>query len=257
MSAEHAADRQAVALIVGSATVLLVIAGLVGWQSIHAPELDPITHCERNRPVAGDVVVLLDLTDRLDRHQERRLREWFEELAPSLKRNERVELWTLGGGGLERVFCSCHPGYETDPIFHNPAMSHLHVESVFIRPLQVAVAAAINGTPSPHSPILEAIRTVSEQSGLAEPSRHRSLVLVSDLVEHTGALNFYHAVPRFDSFRRSALFSRVRAGLHDVTISILYLPRGADAATLSPRLAEFWADYFRACGAGSVRIRRL
>ncbi|MEP7027096.1 MAG: hypothetical protein ABI960_00745 [Candidatus Eisenbacteria bacterium] len=261
MNETRSQDRLGLALIVSSLVFLGLVAAIVGWRSTSTPQLDPVTLCAVGRPVAGEVAILLDVTDSLTPDQYKRVIEWLREYELSaLQRNERVSLWVLGsrnGGGLERRFCRCYPGRERDPWLHNPASIATTTDSLFTAPLRHAVVDAGQPNPSLRTPLLAAIREISEQPEMSDSLTLRHLVVVSDLQENVEGLSFYKGVPTFGDYSRSKHSERTRAALRGMTIDVLYLPRGDTATLLSPDLPLFWRQYFRACGASSARIRRL
>ena len=245
----------------GSLLFLGLVAALAAVQSAHTSKLDPVTACALNRPVAGDVVILVDATDPFAPSQVQALAEWLRELQlTELRANERVTLWLLGttaAGGLERRFCRCYPGREDDVVLHNPAMLAAICDSLFARPLRESLSGLDRVAPARRSAILEAIRELAEQPELLGTGRPRRLVVVSDLEQNDALLSLCRRVPTFAAFSRSASFGSVRAQLSDVDVDLLYASRGTIDASRSERLREFWREYLLASGAASVRVRRL
>ncbi len=260
MTNTRSLDRQGAALIGVSIVALGLGAGLVAWRQLAAPVIDPVTLRAAGRPISGEVAVLLDVTDPLDASQLAAVTERLREFElTTLEPNEQVTVWVLGtrqSGGLQRVFCRCYPGRESDPILHNPAASAARCESLFSQPLREAVRRAGSGPHFPRSPILEAIREIASQPEFTEGRGPRELLIASDLAQNTPALSFYRDVPSFAGFLNSAGATPLRAGLRGVSADILYLPRGA-AATLGSDLEHFWQLYLTTCGAEPVRIRRM
>lgn len=260
MTQTRSLDRQGVWLIAGSVLLLGLVAGLVAWRSIRTPRLDPVTMCEVGRPVSGEVVILLDVTDPLTRDQQDRLTGWLRgfELT-KLRANECLCLWVLGtgeDGGLERRFSRCYPGRDSDPILHNPAMSTAACDSLFTRPLSAKLVAAAPIKSTRYSFLMEGVREIAEQPEMDAKTGPRRLVVISDLRQNTPGLSFYQGVPSFPAFQNSQSFSDVRADLQGVSVEVLYLSRGAwDACT--PGLRDFWRAYLTECGAASVSLRRL
>ncbi len=254
-------NRRGAALIGVSIAVLGLAAGLVAWRQLAAPILDPVTLRDAGRPVSGKVAVLLDVTDPLDASQLAAVTEWLRELElTSLRPNEQVTAWVLGtmeSGGLSRVFSRYYPGRESDAVLHNPATSAARCESLFSGPLREAVTRAANGPHFLRSPILEAIREVASQPEFTEGRGPRKLIVASDLEQNTATLSFYRSVPSFAAFWNSACAAPLRVDLHGVPVDVLYLPRGTAATTLGSSLEHFWRQYLTACGAKSVRIRRM
>ena len=260
MTPRHSLDRRGAWLIAGSVLFLASVACLVAWQDTAAPHLDPVTLCDPGRPLTGEAVILLDVTDPPSPEQQGRVTEWLREFElTGLHPNERVSLWVLGtgeAGDLARRFCRCYPGRESDPILHNPAMIAAACDSLFTDPLRRAIATAAATRPSTRSRILEAIRELSEEPELARSHTPRRLIVISDLEQNAPGCCFYRGIPDFVAFGRSPRFRRVRAELRGVAVDVLYLSRGA-ADVCAPELREFWRSYLTASGAGPVSFRRL
>jgi hypothetical protein len=261
MNEARSRDQLGLSLILGSFLFLGLVFGLVSWRSASSPALDPLTLRASGRPVTGELAILLDVTDSFSPNEQSSVVEWLREYQlTNLQVNERVSLWALGSGeagGLKRLFCRYYPGLEQDPWLHNPARIAARTDSLFTQPLQDAVLTATVGKPLPRSPILAALRVLSEQPELADASVRRHLIIISDLEENTKGLSFYRGVPVFGTFVKSTSFQRSQADLTGMTVDVLHIPRGNAAATMSPDLTEFWRRYLRECGASSVRIRRL
>ncbi len=259
MSGHENLDRQGLLMVAGGALILGLVAGLVLWLQLRTPQLDPDTLQAIGKPITGEVVVLLDVTDPLSPGARRAFTPWLRGLEQTLVPNERVTLWVLGTGPdgiLERAFDRYYPGRETDRLFHNPEESAARCDSLFSRPLREAVTKAATEPRHPRSPILEAAREITGQPEFSE-ARPRAFVLISDLTENTSTLNFYRAVPSYAAFARLPEARRFRADLHGVEVDVLYVARGRCATTLDSSLRDFWHDYLLACGAASVRIQRL
>lgn len=260
MTQRNSLDRQGAWLIAGSVLFLGLVACLVAWQEASAPHLDPVTLCDRNRPLTGEVIILLDITDPPTVEQQGRVTEWLREFElTGLKPNERVSLWLLGIGAQEnlvRRFCRCYPGRQSDPILHNPAMIAAACDSLFTNPLRHTIAAAIAAKPTRWSRILEAVRELSEQPDVAGNRCPKRLILISDLEQNAPGLSFYHGVPTFAAFSRSPFSRGVRASLRHMVVDVLYLSR-EEADLCRPELREFWRSYLTDCGATAVSFQRL
>jgi hypothetical protein len=107
------------------------------------------------------------------------------------------------------------------------------------------------------TPLLEAVKQVCGQPEFQERPCPQRLVLVTNLEQNSGVLSVYTHMVQFASFKKSSAFNRVRADLHGVDVEVLYAPHGQWATSLNTSLQDFWRSYLLACGAASVRIRRL
>jgi hypothetical protein len=71
-----------------------------------------------------------------------------------------------------------------------------------------------------------------------------------------GGLNMYRDTPKFDKFKLTSYFSRVRGDLDGVSVFIYYLIR-SNAPKQTPDHLGFWWDYFRFQGATIESVNRV
>jgi hypothetical protein len=169
-----------------------------------------------------------------------------------------VEVYTvdrLGRRLTEPVFHVCNPGTgaELNRIYQNPELARKKWNR-FADRLSGDIEHQVSEPATSASPIFEAIqaaglRTFSNPAYDGLPKR---LVVVSDLLQNVpGRLDMYRQVPDFRSFRKSPYFTRVRADLTGVAVTIYYLSR-PEVRTQGRRHLGFWDAYFRYQGAAAI-----
>ena len=118
-----------------------------------------------------------------------------------------------------------------------------------------------------HSPILEAMQSISRRRDFSEELGGRRLIVVSDLVQNTTDVAKFCAVqgdlPSFAKFQARLAEKGLEPDSFDgAEVDLLLLLRyglgGPDFPYCTEReLREFWTDYFTAYGAAKVRVHRL
>lgn len=255
------ADRLGLGLLVGCSLVLAAGAVLGIALERRQEQVDPVTGCVAGVEPGAETTVIIDLTDPLPAVFRAEIREYFRELeTEGLRPNERLTLWTLSGareGALRRRWCRCHPRREANPLVGNGRLAAARSESLFAAPLRRALDSLPTRETAAATPLLEAVQQACSQPGFQARSVPRRLVLVSNLEQNSAVLCVYTHTPNFASFRETPGYRHVLTDLRGASVEVLYVPHGRAAADLSTTLQEFWCDYFRACGAATVRVRRL
>jgi len=219
---------------------------------------DPDTLCPTSRPVSVVTVILLDVSDRFSEPQRLQIQNQLARLRDSMPRFALVEVYTvdrIGRRVTEPVFHVCNPGTGADlnRIYQNPELARKKWNR-FAERLAGDIDQQISQPAMGSSPIFEAIqatalRTFSNQAYDGLPKR---LILISDLLQNVpGRLDMYREVPNFRSFRRTPYFTRVRADLRGVAVSIYYLAR-PEVGTQGRRHLGFWDAYFRSQGVVAI-----
>ena len=242
-----------------AAGVLIVIGVVLALKgnSVAVPTV-AATLCPTQRPLAQVTVILLDLSDRLSEPQRLQIQNQLARLRDSVPRFGLIEVYTvdrLGRRVTEPVFHVCNPGTGADlsRVYQNPELARKKWNG-FAERLMADLDRQISLPATGTSPIFEAIQATAlrtfgnpEYDGI--PKR---LVIVSDLLQNVpGELNMYERVPSFRIFRKSAYFTRVRADLRGVAVTIYYLSRPEVRSQGKGHLA-FWDAYLRHQGAAVI-----
>jgi hypothetical protein len=214
--------------------------------------------CPIKRPVSQVTVILLDVSDRFSEPQRLQIQNQLARLRDSMPRFGLIEVYTvdrIGRRVTEPVFHVCNPGTGADlnRIYQNPELARKKWNG-FAEKLAADIDRQMTLPATGTSPIFEAIQATAlrtfgnpEYDGLS-----KRLVIISDLLQNVpGRLDMYRGVPSFKAFRRTAYFSRVRADLRGVAVSIYYLAR-PEVGRQGRRHLGFWDAYFRSQGAAVV-----
>jgi hypothetical protein len=248
--------------IAGAAAVAggLILVGLVlslKGESVGVPT-DLANLCPTDRPVSQVTVILLDVSDRFSEPQRLQIQNQLARLRDSMPRFGLVEVYAVDRIGrrlTEPVFHVCNPGTgaELSRIYQNPELARKKWDR-FAERLAGDIDRQMAEPATGASPIFEAIqaaglRTFSNPAYDGVPKR---LIIVSDLLQNVpGRLDMYRQLPAFRSFRRTPYFSRVRADLSGVAVTIFYLSR-PEVRTQGRRHLGFWDAYLSYQGAGAI-----
>lgn len=241
--------RKGVPLI---AIALLLLGGLIGAYAFVASnrvDLDPTTGCPTHGPSAM-TAILFDRTDPISEKQRLFLKNKLDAFREGIQKFEEIDTYSLEDQGddvvrpLQRI---CDPGKGTDvsPLIGNPKLLRERWERQFEIPLGEMLENRLQGGGAKTSAIMEAIQSVSLQSfqNPKLPSdAPRKLILISDLIEFTNSLDFYHGDLNYERFQRTNEARRLHTNLHGASVEVLFIPR-ATADRINP-LVKFWMNWF-------------
>jgi hypothetical protein len=208
-------------------------------------------------------VVLLDVSDELSEPQLIKIENEIERLRDSLPRWGRIETYVVARGG-ERlatpVIQLCNPGTGADmnAIYQNPELAQKRWEA-FAQGLRDRVTSLMKLPDTGTSPIFESIQAVALRT-FDRPDMDgvpKRLVVVSDLMQNVpGSMSHYQGIPDFKAFAASPYFSRVRADLDGVDVTLLYLDR-SELPVQGTAHISFWVQYFAAQGADVKKVKKV
>ncbi|MGJ0622241.1 MAG: hypothetical protein ACR65Z_16255 [Methylocystis sp.] len=235
-----------------AAAALIFVSGWAIWRDHQHAALDTGTLCPKAGPVST-LAVLIDRTDGLSEIQgaalESRLLLW----AGTVPTHGAFRIYEVGHGGrlLEPLVSVCNPGDGSDKsiIDANPKMLRAAYEEKFAEPIRALVESMQLDVEAPVSPILEAVQAISVREFGPEMQGAKSLIIVSDLLQHGPKLSFFKAVPGVADFRQSALGRGLAVDLRDVHVSINLLNRANAAAKQTDTLGQFWTGWLQQQGA--------
>ena len=240
------------AAVIGSAVLILIAAVAMGW-AIYASisssaAIDKATGCLTDASLRPEHwVIVVDVTRSLTGQEKTALEGLIDQITRSAKATSRLRLYRLGESAIQasdRVVDICSPG---NPDEANPLKEY--VEDVRRKWDQRFRATVLNElsritTTSGlrQSPIIESINYVSLLEFSRPLGHQKHLIVVSDLLQNSSALNMYVEQPDFDSFRREVGDPAVSARLEGVSVQLLYLS-SVRASLQRDAWTRFWAAY--------------
>lgn len=240
------------------------LVGLLLIGSACAERLDP-QGCPADGP-AREVVVLFDASDPLTpKHQAEIGRILEEMLDPSrssrhgdlaVREKERVTVYFLESSatGIQPAEQICHPGDPAnrswvDDLLSGSVIARARWER-FRSELGSVVAELFpeDGLLSEEeSPILETIAVITARHARSRRADDQSgpahLIIVSDLLQHTGSLSHYETYPHPDQVPRE-----MRTDLSRVEVTLFRLERERYAPFQTPEHFYWWTDFVEEMG---------
>ncbi len=234
---------------------VLVIAGLVVYMIFAPPnvQLDPKTLCPRDsaKVLSRTTVVILDRTDPITEVQQQDIVATLSGIFSKASPHERFVIYLLDArkdivlDGLVR----CNPlGPKQDGAIEKlgteEELGAKFFKDKFLDPLVAKVAAVLPTatTTQTDSPIMEMIQAVAVRDLKRSP--RATLILVSDLMQHSARYTQYKGVLDFDAFVRSAAFKEVAIDLSNTNVRVLYITRTRGPSRQPSGHEDFWKQYF-------------
>jgi len=211
----------------------------------------------------GLIVLLVDTTDPLNPIQQADLKNQLERLKDGMPQYYALEVYTVSEpkDGLLKPLGArvCNPGNGRDAseLTSNPRLIKERWEKRFSSPLEDLFTKMLVVPPAKESPIFESIQSVAVTAfgGLSESTSHRTLVIVSDMLQNMPEYSQYHEIGSFQQIQHSAYYQRIKPDLRGVDVELYYIRR--DQNVKADKHILFWQDYFAAAGATLTHVVRL
>jgi hypothetical protein len=157
------------------------------------------------------------------------------------------------------IFAACKPKTKGDPTYENNRRITATFINDFLGPLQQTLQDSLTKEIGLRSPILETIQFIARSqdidamtSGSGAPVGH-TLVIVSDMLQHTQGFSHYKGNHSFEAFQRGYA-KEVQADLSGWNIELLYLRRYKDRKLQQAEHLDFWQQYFHSARGKVARV---
>ena len=214
------------------------------------PKLDQVSLCPVDGP-RSVAVVLLDSTDEIPEIAKHEIRTVLVDMAEALPAYELLEIRLLDPKtpGGRSIFAKCNPGDGTglSEYTANPRLARQRWLDGFRQPLDVALEEGFRPLPGKTSPIMETIQRIAVErfTGRAAEDVPKSLVVISDMLQHGPDYSQYSGDLSFGRFKTSRAYKKVQTDLHGADVLIYYIQRQAGKPINSADHIRFWADWIR------------
>lgn len=237
----------------GLAVFALGLLGLGAYAYVTAarpPVLDSTSLC----PVDGArsvTVILLDSTDEIPDIGKREIRTILLDLAEEMPAYGLLELRLLDPqrAGGRQIFAKCNPGDGSglSEYTANPRLAKKRWVEGFRQPLEEALDVGFRPAPGKTSPIIETMQRIAVDrfSGRAAEDIPKSLVLVSDMLEHEGDYSQYSGDLSYNRYRASRAYKKLQTDLHGAEVTIYYIQRATAKTLNSADHIRFWTEWVR------------
>lgn len=221
-------------------------------------ERDATTLCPMSGPTSVTTVII-DRTDIVSPVQRTLLVDKFNELRASVPKGGLLEIYTVNPVKqqvLKPEFSLCNPGDGGDlsQWTANPRLARKTWDSVFNQPFQAVLDSMLESGDASQSPIIETIQSVAATSFAPHDDVSKTLVIVSDLLQHSGNLTQYSGIKPFSEFRPTSGYRQTSANLLQANVRILYLRRETKNLVQGEKHVRFWQEFIAAQNATLTNI---
>ncbi len=253
--------RDRLRAIVLLAFVVASVAAYAVERTLNAdPAVDAKTSCLVSGPPPATELVLVDTTDALSAAQADSVFTELREHIAVLPQYGRLMLMFLDAQHPyepQLVLSLCNPGAAKDFgwFFHTPRRVDARWRSAYAAPATAALASLLHKPTAPNSPIMAAITGATWRRDFDVRVPRRSLVLVSDLLEHDPRVfTTYRRGDVWARFAASGLPEIVKANLSSVSVRVLILHRPSALHFQTENLVALWRRWFLERGAASIEF---
>jgi len=232
------------------AFALLAAGVYVYATAARAPTLDHASLCPIDGP-RSVTVVLLDSTDDIPDIAKHEIRTTLLDMAETLPTYGLLDMRLLAPGvpGGRGIFSRCNPGDGSglSEYTANPRLAKKRWLEGFRQPLEEALDVGFHPAPGKTSPIMETVQRIAIDrfSGRAAEDIPKSLILVSDMLEHEPDYSQYQGDLSYGRYKTSRAYRRLQTDLHGAEVTIYYVQRLMGRPISSADHIRFWAEWVR------------
>jgi len=214
------------------------------------PALDRSSLCPVDGPRSA-TVVLLDSTDDIPEIARREIKTVLVDRAETLPIRALLEIRLLDPqvAGGRPIFARCNPGDGSglSEYTANPALARKRWMDGFREPLEAALQSGLHPSPGKTSPIMETVQRIAVErfTGRAAQEIPKSLVLISDMLEHEPDYSQYSGDLSYDRYKASRAYRKFRTNLYGAEVTIYYIQRQSARPINSAEHIRFWAEWIR------------
>jgi hypothetical protein len=241
--------------LLGGALTVLALGVLAAGAYVYAtvarpPALDRSSLCPVDGP-RSVTVVLLDSTDAIPDIAKREVKTALVDLAQAMPAYELLEIRLLDPNlpGGRSIFAKCNPGDGSglSEYTANPRLAKERWLDGFRQPLDQALDSGFRPAPGKVSPIMETIQRIAVErfTGRNAETIPKSLVLISDMLEHEPDYSQYTGDLSYARFKASRAYKKVQTDLHGAEVQIYYIQRVTGRPINSADHIQFWAEWIR------------
>ena len=233
--------------------VVVILGAVFFWKATGESDVLAENLCPAKTGPAGHVILLVDKTDALTFTQTKAFNQVLENFSRMKYVGERelLSVFVLDEdfrGNAEPIFEKCNPGNGSNRsrITDNPELWNRKYQNDYVKPLLSTGSQLRSMGPAKYSPILEMLQLVALRFEKYDVRGSRKLYIVSDMLHNTQQLSLFGGVPEFESLKNKPIFSRLRASLKEVDVTIFLLLFSPQLQTR--KLSKFWEDYITEMG---------
>ncbi len=214
------------------------------------PLLDRTSLCPQDG-AHSVTVVMLDSTDEIPDIAKREVRTVLIDMAETLPTYGLLDIRLLDPNlpGGRSIFARCNPGDGSglSEYTANPRLAHKRWMDGFREPLDAALEAGFKPSPGKTSPIMATVQRIAVDrfTGRAVENIPKSLVLISDMLEHESDYSQYSGDLTYARFKASRAYKKVQTDLHRAAVTIYYIQRRSAKPINTVDHIRFWTEWIR------------
>jgi hypothetical protein len=151
--------------------------------------------------------------------------------------------------GGQSIFARCNPGDGSglSEYTANPALAKKRWIDGFREPLEDALQIGFRPLPGKTSPIMETVQRIAVErfTGRAVEEIPKSLIIVSDMLEHEPDYSQYAGDLSYSRYKASRAYQKFRTNLYGAEVTIFYIQRSSAKPINSADHIRFWAEWIR------------
>jgi hypothetical protein len=241
--------------VLGAALAVLALGVLSAGAYVYStaarpPVLDPTSLCPQDGP-RSLTIVLLDSTDEIPDIAKREVRTLLIDMAETLPTYGLLEIRLLDPGvaGGRTIFARCNPGDGSglSEYTANPRLAKKRWMDGFRTPLDDALESGFRPAPGKTSPIMATVQRIAIDrfTGRAAEEVPKSLIIISDMLEHESDYSQYSGDLSYARFKASRAYKRVQTDLHKADVTIYYIQRQSQKPISTVDHIRFWNEWIR------------
>jgi len=261
-------DRRGIVILSGvgafAAVLLAAVVGVTWSRPIIGP--DNCVYRDRrflSRAPTDQTVVLIDQSEALTETHRRFALSFIKDYVADDTRfpvRSRIALFTFSkatfelpsGPRLRPSSDLCRPPARGNDLYENNRKITKDFHQRFLVPVTATLEQSLTTEVGEQSPILETLQLMSRSQEIDDGGR-KTLIIVSDMLQHTAPFNHYGPGRGYDDFVRSGFAADVKADFRDWNVIVIYLRRYRDRQLQQTAHIDFWQRYFSEAGAKIIR----
>ena len=257
-------DRRGLVILGGVAGVAVALLGAVVGVTWARPIVGPDNCVYRDkrfltRVPTDHAVILVDQSEALTETHRRFALNFITDFVADDARlpvRSRIALFTFSkttfeprsGPSLRPSSELCRPPSHGNELYENNRKIAKDFHQRFLAPVRAALEESLTTEVGEQSPILETLQLISRSQDVDDGGR-KTLIVVSDMLQHTDGFSHYGPRRSYEEFRRSGFAADVKADLRGWDVVVIYLRRYHDRSLQQSGHVDFWQRYFYETGA--------
>jgi hypothetical protein len=208
-----------------------------------------VTLCPLDGPSEINVV-LIDTSDEVPAPTRKEALSILTDFAESLPDNALLDIRALDptfpSGRILLTLCNPGDGRGLSEFDANPALAKRRWREKFREPLDHALGDGFQTQDAKSSPILATLQGIALErfTGARAERVKKHLIVVSDFFENSPPdYSQYNGDFRYERFKKSQMYKKVRTDLHSAEVDLYYVQRKAKRIVDTGAHIQFWIDW--------------